>query len=146
MNKAFVREPEVTDDYCPHCGSKGVPVPEETLRAFLGPEVRRQLAPGASFCPAPTCGVAYFDSLERSVPVAALGREVYPKTPSAPICPCFQFHTAEIDQDLREGVVTRTRAAIERARSAQAQCLVHSPTGRSCQAVVQAYYMKHRGG
>jgi hypothetical protein len=146
MNKAFVREPDATDEYCPRCGSKGMSVGEETLRVFLGPKLRSHLAQTASFCPMPRCEVAYFDALEQAVPVSALGTPIYPKDPAAAICPCFGLTCDDIDEDVREGVVTRTRAAVERARSAEAQCLVKSPTGRSCQAAVQAYYMKRRGG
>jgi hypothetical protein len=145
MNKAFVREPEATHEYCPRCGSKGLAVGEETLRAFLGPELRRDLAQTASFCPLPRCEVAYFDVLERIVLASAIRAPIYPKDPAAPICPCFGLTCEDIEQDLREGVVTRTRAAVERAKSADAPCLVKSPTGRSCQAAVQAYYMRRRG-
>ena len=145
MNKAFVREPEATHDYCPRCGARGLAVGEETLQAFLGPEARGQLAQSASFCPTPTCEVAYFDVLERFVLVSALRTPVYPKDPGAPICPCFGLTCDVIDQDVAEGVVQRTRAAVERAKSPEAECAVKSPTGRSCQAAVQAYYMKRRG-
>jgi transposase len=31
MNKAFVREPDPTTEYCPRCGSKGEPVGRITL-------------------------------------------------------------------------------------------------------------------
>jgi hypothetical protein len=144
MNKAFVREPETTHEYCPRCGARGVAVGEETLQSFLGTELRRELAQTASFCPTPNCEVAYFDVLERTVPVSALGVPIYPKDLAAPICPCFGLTCEEIEQDVREGVVTRTRAAVERAKSAEAQCTVKSPTGRSCQAAVQGYYMKRR--
>ncbi len=145
MNKAFIREPETTHDYCPRCGSRGLAVGEETLRAFLGPEARGELAQTASFCPTPRCEVAYFDVLERVVLVSTLRTPVYPKDLAAPICPCFGLTCDEIDQDVEEGVVKRTRAAVERAKSPEAECVVKAPTGRSCQAAVQAYYMKRRG-
>ena len=35
MNKAFVREPEQTADYCPRCGSKGKAVGVEALKSYL---------------------------------------------------------------------------------------------------------------
>ena len=41
MNKAFVREPDNTADYCPRCGSKGQPVRGETLKSYLTDEQRR---------------------------------------------------------------------------------------------------------
>ena len=41
MNKAFVREPEHTADYCPRCGSKGAVVGIEALKSYLTDEQRR---------------------------------------------------------------------------------------------------------
>ena len=35
MNKAFVREPEQTADYCPRCGSAGDVVGAEALKSYL---------------------------------------------------------------------------------------------------------------
>ena len=40
MNKAFVREPDHTADYCPRCGAKGEPVASETLACHV-PEGRK---------------------------------------------------------------------------------------------------------
>lgn len=144
MNKAFTREPDPTNEACPVCGAEGLGVREETLQAFLEPDVRRQLAQTASFCPTPSCPVAYFDAFERSVPVVELRQPAYPKDAAAPICPCFGLTCDDIDEDVREGVVTRTRAAVQRAKSPEAQCAVKSPSGRSCVAAVQAYYMRQK--
>ena len=44
MNKAFVREPEQTADYCPRCGSQGVAVGVEVLKSYLTDQQRRGLA------------------------------------------------------------------------------------------------------
>ena len=66
--------------------------------------------------------MAYFDGFERIVLAADLSQPVYPKDPSAPLCACFGLTRAEIEQDVREGVVTRTRAILEKARSADARC------------------------
>ena len=51
MNKAFVREPDHTVDYCPRCGSKGEPVGAETLRSFLTDEQRRRFEEHLAGCP-----------------------------------------------------------------------------------------------
>jgi hypothetical protein len=144
MNKAFVRESEAAGEYCPQCGSLGHPVGRETVLAQLPPNADPPLAVTANFCPHPQCNVAYFDMFERSVPVSALKKPVYPKDPDAPICPCFGFTCAEIEQDIAEGVVTRTKGLIERTKSEPTQCESLSPTGRSCVAEVQRYYMQHR--
>ena len=147
MNKAFVKEPEVGDSaYCPRCQSLGVVVRETTLAAHLPPAVlAAEIANVAFFCPFPTCEVAYFDSFERVVTTDKLLGLVYPKDPDAPICACFGLKTDDIEQDLAEGGVVRTRALLEKAKSAAAQCLTKSPAGQSCVGEVQRYYMKRRG-
>ena len=143
MNKAFVREP---DDHgaarCPRCDSPGNAVQAETLDALLQPEARGALSDSAFFCPFPRCEVAYFDRFERTAPVTALVRPVYPKDPSAPLCACFGLGAEEIEADIREGKPTRVRALLERAKSAEAHCQTANPTGESCVAEVQRYYMR----
>ncbi|MGA2616423.1 MAG: hypothetical protein ABSF26_02360 [Thermoguttaceae bacterium] len=144
MNKAFVREPDQTADYCPRCGSKGEPVGSKTLAAYLTQEQRCRLAEPANFCPSPQCPVAYFDGFERLVLAADLRSAVYPKDPAAPMCACLGLTRADIEQDVREGVVTRTKAVLERAKSPAARCSETAANGRSCAAYVQKYYMQCR--
>ncbi len=145
MNKAFVREPDQTADYCPRCGAKGEPVGTKTLAAHLSAQQRGRLADTANFCPSPPCPVAYFDGFERMILAADLQRPVYPKDPAAPICACFGLTRADIDEDVREGVVTRTKAALEKAASPAARCWETAANGHSCVAYVQKYYMQCRG-
>jgi hypothetical protein len=146
MNKAFVREPEDAGDRCPACGSTGQRVFAATLEAHLSPESRRQLSDSAYFCPHPTCGVAYFDSLERTVPADSLLCPVYPKDPEAPICPCFGLTVEDIEADVREGGVTRMKAHHAQAQSAEAHCATAAASGQSCIPVVQRCFMRLRGG
>ena len=145
MNKAFVRDPEPTTERCPRCGSPGQPVSGEILDAFIKAEARDHLGEAANFCPSETCPVAYFDAFDRRVEVAQLGRPAYPKDPDAPICECFGFTCADVDEDVREGVATRTRAQLDRARSPEARCSHTAANGRSCVANVQRYFMERRG-
>ncbi len=144
MNKAFVREPEQTVDNCPRCGSKGNVVGVEALKSYLTDEQRRQLAEPVNFCPSPKCGVAYFDVLERVVMAAELARRVYPKDPTAPICACFGLTRQDIERDVEEGVVTRTKAVLEKARSPAARCAQMAANGEPCIAYVQKYCMECR--
>lgn len=144
MNKAFVREPDSTVEHCPRCGSIGESVGSATLDALLKPECREKLGESASFCPSPTCPVAYFDQFERSATIEDLSRLVYPKDPAAPICPCFGLSCEEIEDEARAGEVTRVRGAIERAKSPEARCSQTAANGRSCVAEIQRYYMKCR--
>jgi len=142
MNKAFVREPDRTADYCPRCGSKGEPVGADTLRAFLTAEQQRMVAEPANFCPSPQCDVVYFDSFERTVRKADIPRPIYPKDATAPICACFGLSREDIEQDIREGVATRTKAVLEKAKSPAAQCRKLAANGRPCVAYVQKYYLQ----
>ncbi len=144
MNKAFVREPEQAADYCPRCGSNGAVVGVEALKAYLTDEQRRGLAEPVNFCPSPKCGVAYFDVLERVVMASELARPVYPKDPTAPICACFGLTRQDIEQDVAEGVVTRTKTVLEKAKSSQARCAQMAANGQPCIAYVQKYYMECR--
>lgn len=146
MNKAFLREPDRVVDYCPRCGAQGQTVGGETLDTYLSAEQRHMVADPANFCPSPQCDVAYFDSFERIVLAADLQRPVYPKDPDAPICACFGLTQDEIEQDVREGVVTRTKALIEKAKSPEARCAKMAANGRSCIAYVQKCYLQLRSG
>ncbi len=144
MNKAFVREPDDPATYCPRCGSQGEQVGTKVLKLYLTDEQRGTLTEPAHFCPSPKCGVAYFDGFERYVLAAALSRPVYPKDITAPVCACFEVTRQDIEQDVDEGVVTRTKAAVERAKSPLARCAQMAANGRSCVAYLQKYYMECR--
>ncbi len=144
MNKAFVKEQDSTEGRCPRCGSPGTVVFQETLRAHLSPEILGHLTDSAFFCGQPRCSVVYFDLFDRIVEESSVKTPVYPKNPAAPLCQCFGLTCDEIEEDIREGGVTRTRACIEKAKSPEARCSVASPSGKSCIAEVQGYYMRMR--
>ena len=146
MNKAFVREPDATAEFCPRCGSPGEPVDSAALPTYLSEEQRARLSLPVNFCTSPQCLVAYFDGFERSVFAADLLRPAYPKDLSAPICACFGLSRADIEQDVAEGVVTRTKAAVAQAKSPAARCTELAADGRSCVAHVQKYYVQCRNG
>jgi hypothetical protein len=145
MNKAFIREPDHSNQaHCPRCGSLGLPVGCETLKAFLLPEAMSAVAESAFFCPYPTCEIVYFDVFDRLVGPNSVRRAVYPKDPAAPICGCFGLTGDDIDQDIAEGVVTRCKDLIAKSKSPDARCSIMAADGRSCVAEVQRYYMKAR--
>lgn len=144
MNKAFMREPDATDEMCPRCAAAGIPVQRATLRGQLQESAWNAIADPANFCPTPTCDVAYFDGFGRVTLTTDLRRPVYPKDPQAPLCACFGLTRDDIDQDVAEGGVARTRACVQRAQSAEARCVECSATGRSCVADVQRYFMQSR--
>ena len=142
MNKAFVREPDHTVDYCPRCGSKGEPVGAETLRSFLTDEQMRGIAEPGNFCPSPRCDVVYFDSFERRVLVSEIQRRVYPKDPTAPICACFGLTRGDVERDVEEGVKSRTKEIVERSKTAEARCSNLAANGRPCVAYIVKYFME----
>jgi hypothetical protein len=145
MNKAFIREPEDTGDrHCPRCGSLGVSAGAAAVEEHLRPEALANLSQPAWFCPFARCDVAYFDTFDRAVAVEQLRYPVWPKDAEAPLCSCFGLTRDDIEQDIREGVVTRVRAVVEKAKSPLARCQVAAPDGRACVAEVQRYYMKCR--
>jgi Zinc binding domain len=147
MNKAFIREPDDTGRlHCPACGSLGIAVTGETWRAQLAETASQNLAESAFFCPYAKCDVVYFDMFARQVRTGALVRGVYPKDPQAPLCGCFGLTAEDVEADVREGVVTRVRGLLEKAKSPEARCRTMSASGQSCVGDVQRYYMKLREG
>jgi hypothetical protein len=145
MNKAFVREPEPIAVYCPRCGGKGEEVGWETIRSYLPNGKTPTVADPANFCSSPQCDVVYFDAFERVIVTGDLGKPVYPKNPDAPLCACFGLTRQDIEADIREGVVTRVKAILEKVKSPEARCSQMAANGQPCVAYVQKYYMQCRG-
>ena len=145
MNKAFIREPDDTGKLnCPACGSLAVAVVGETWRAHVADAASQNLAEPAGFCPYAKCDIVYFDMFQRQIRTAALRHGVYPKDPQAPVCGCFGLTSEDVADDVREGVVTRVRGLLEKAKSPEARCRTMSASGQSCVGDVQRYYMKLR--
>lgn len=143
MNKAFVKEPEDYGDRCPACGSVGVQVTQRTLAAMLKPDCDMDgLSQSPCFCPLPSCEVAYFDGFERSVAVTNLKQPVYPKSETAPICPCFGLMSDAVATAAETGDVDEIKSHIQRAASHEACCEERSPTGTSCVANIQKLFMR----
>ena len=145
MNKAFLKEPEQGAEYCPRCKSLGQPVSQVTLDALVRPEFRKQLGASGCFCPYPMCEIAYFDAFERSVAVEELVKPIYPKDAQAPICACFGLTLEDVESDVAEGVVTRVKAAVARAKTSAAACPQKAANGQSCVAEIQKCFLRRRG-
>lgn len=144
MNKAFVRESDSTEVYCPRCGAAGVETPRVAVEAHAPADARRQLATTAFFCATPNCEVAYFDAFEATVPAESLVRPVYPKDAAAPLCGCFGLTIDDVEADVAEGVPRRIRELLAKSKSPAAHCDEASPTGRCCLPEVQRAYFKLR--
>ena len=144
MNKAFVRESDNTETFCPRCGSAGTPVPWMTVEHHVSAEKRRTLAASCCFCMTPGCEVAYFDAMESFVLAADLVKPVYPKDSAAPLCQCFGLTRQDVENDVDEPVPVRIRALLAKSKSPAAHCDTASPIGRCCMPEVQKYYFKLR--
>ncbi len=112
---------------------------------MLKPDFRTEVASTAMFCPFDGCKIAYFDSFDRVATIDMLVRPVYPKDLTAPLCPCFGLTLDDIQADVDEGVVSRTRDAVQKAKSPAARCSTMSPTGTSCVQDIQRCYRQIRG-
>ena len=128
MNKAFVREPEQTADYCPRCGSKGQPVGQGNRS---GPSAGRRDTNGrrsGQLLPVSAVRRGLLRLLRAGradggpLP-AGLSRD-----PDAPICACFGLTRRDIERDVSEGVVARVRAIVEKAQSPEARSAEWRPT------------------
>ncbi len=144
MNKAFLREPEQSDSRCPACESVGHFVGPLTLNARLPPDVRRKLAESAYFCPNGRCAVVYYDDFASVVKRDLVTGPIPTKDIDAPLCACFGVTRADIEADVEQGVVTRTRAAVLQAQSDAAHCATLAPNGRTCAPELQGYLMRCR--
>ena len=142
MNKAFIREPDEVASRCPRCQSRGQPVGPQTLKAQLVPELRRKLAESASFCPESQCEVVYFDDFSGTVLRSSFDHPIPIKDLEAPLCSCFGLTRDDIETDIAEGTVVRTKGAILRAQSDEARCKSMAPNGRSCLTEVQGYFLR----
>lgn len=143
MNKAFVREPEPDGRaYCPRCGSLGTAVGEATLDHHVLPDFRSMLGASAWFCGFPRCEIAYFDLFERAVPVSQLRQPVYPKDPSAAICPCFGFTPDALDAAIHQQSPAPIRELLAKSKSRDARCGTLAPDGQCCMREVQRLYIR----
>ncbi|MFM8537995.1 MAG: hypothetical protein ACKOES_07995 [Planctomycetaceae bacterium] len=145
MNKAFCREPDETRPArCPACGNKGLVVSADTLAEHVTAAAPGQLGEPVAFCGTDTCDVAYFDLLERVVPVAEARGLPWPKDPGGTLCACFGLTADDVDADIVAGSVERVRDVVRRAGQPGAECGLRAADGRSCTARVQRYFLRRR--
>lgn len=145
MNKAFIKEDEAAGSgHCPRCEAAGIPVGKETLDAFVPAAARSDVAETGYFCPTHACDVVYFDDFDRVVERATIPQPVYPKDLDAPICGCFGFSNADIEEDIEEGTPRRVRELLARTETPEARCAIKNPSGQCCAFEVRRMYMKRR--
>ncbi len=144
MNKAFIRESDDGPTRCPRCGTAGIAVRAETLAAQISAKARQRVSDAAFFCGDDVCPVVYFDAFGGTVSREEFHQPIAGKDWDAPLCACFGLTRAEVEADVAEGGVTRTKAAVLRAQSDEARCQTKAPNGQSCLSAVQGYYLKCR--
>lgn len=143
MNKAFVRESDDPSDLrCPACRAIGTPVGHDTLAAHLPPEMVGRLGSQPHFCPNPRCDAGYFDGLEQIVPASEIHPSIYPKNPSAQICPCLGITAEQVESDARAADPARIRKAIAHAALPEARCATLAACGHPCTGEIQRLYIK----
>ena len=145
MNKAFCKEPDAAEPArCPDCGHEGLPVAVETVRRHAESGRVESLGEPVYFCPTETCGIAYFDLLERSIAAVAAHDLFWPKDPAGPLCSCHGLSLDDVDADIAEGVPTRLREVVRKAGEPGATCAVRAADGRPCVARLQKYFLRRR--
>ena len=146
MNKAFVRESEPDGTaYCPSCGTLGTPVGKSTLDHHVTVESRMNIGEGAWFCSFAKCDIAYFDLFDRVVAVSELQHPIYPKDPSAPICPCFGFTLDNMNRAIQQRSPESIRELLTKSKSISANCKILAADGRCCMQEVQRLYIRGVG-
>ena len=145
MNKAFVREPDDTGQlHCPACGSLGIAVERETWQAHVKPEAAD--APGRIGVLLPVRPVRR--GVLRHVRAARHDRRRAARRLSQGSASA-DLRLLWPDRRGRRGRYSRRRAdarprGVAKAKSDDAHCRTMSPSGQSCVAEVQRYYMKLR--
>lgn len=128
---------------CPVSGTVGLSVNRITLKALLTPDALRRLDETPYFfCPAPDCNVVYFSTQNTSFFTRAdltirvgLKEREHP----IPLCYCFGYTLADVQQDLAARGTTDIPAVItEEIRAGHCACEVRNPQGTCCLGNVTA--------
>ena len=116
----------------------------ETLAAHVASDAAESLGEPVAYCGTDTCDVAYFDLLERTVPVAWSTGVPWPKDPDGALCACFGLTADDVDADILSGSVERVRNIVRQAGQPGTECVRRSADGRACTGRVQRYYLRRR--
>jgi hypothetical protein len=145
MNKAFCKEPDDTrPPRCPRCGAAGARVEAATLDAHVDAAAAASLGDPAYYCDIDACDVAYFDLVERVIPVEAARGLPWPKDSAGVLCACHGLSPDDVDADIAAGTPTRVREAVRKAGLPDAACATRSADGRPCVARIQRHYVRRR--
>jgi len=125
-------------EQCPACESVGTRVDPITLKALLAPTaLRRGIPDGPRFCAAASCPVVYFDRQScLTIREADLTVRVHAKHPTddrVPVCYCFEYTPAMIEQEIMQTGSSSVGATITReVQAGHCACEVRNPKGTCC--------------
>lgn len=128
---------------CPRCGTRGMTVGLETVKALLTEAAMRRLSASPHrFCGEAACPTVYFDATGEVFTTADVRVPVWQKQPFGRrmICYCFGEHEADIGAEIertgRSDAAQRVRDHIAAGRCA---CELRNPRGTCCLGdVIQA--------
>lgn len=127
---------------CPVTGSRGRPVPEETvlaLTAGLAPEELRGRR--WHYCADRDCDTVYFDDEGRTIEKSNVSVRIGEKETEAPhpVCYCFNRTVEEIEQDIaRDGTTAIPGDIRAKVQAGECSCEVMNPKGTCCLGDVAA--------
>jgi hypothetical protein len=125
-------------EQCPSCGNVGTRVDAITLKALLTPSgLRRGIPDAPRFCATESCPVVYFDTeASMTISEADLTVRVHAKHPTdgrVPVCYCFEYTPAVIEQEIMRTGFSSARATITReVQAGHCACEVRNPKGTCC--------------
>jgi len=125
-------------EHCPDCGNVGSRVDSITLKAMLTASALRRGIPDAPrFCAIERCPVVYFDR-QACVTIGEPDLRVrvhakHPTSGSVPVCYCFDYTPATIEQEIMRTGSSTARATITReVQAGHCACEVRNPKGTCC--------------
>lgn len=133
---------------CPVCGSVGIPVTRLVMRAVLPRDLQAHLArEGFSFCPTPSCPLAYFDNkpsayVHKDELRVTVGRKS--AGPTAVVCYCLRVTEGRVVEEIAVKRCCRTVDEVADATGALLgkACHIMNPSGQCCGAEVKATIVK----
>lgn len=133
---------------CPVCGNPGISVTRLVMKAMLPRDLQASFArDGYSFCPTPSCPLAYFDNgqsafVHKDELRVAVGRKA--AGPASTVCYCLRVTEGRIVEEVAVKRCCRTLDDVAGATGALLgkACHMVNPSGRCCGAEVKQAILK----
>ncbi len=123
---------------CPSCGNVGTRVAPITLKALLtGDALKTGIPDAPRFCATTDCPIVYFDGAARMTltesDVTVRVHAKHPDDDSVPVCYCFDYTPARIEEENAQLGSSAARAMITReVQAGHCACEVRNPKGSCC--------------